>query len=163
MSLLHYLHDVTPLNVPRIDFWVKAGDAARDLDHLVDEIRDAATSLIMIMALCPEEVDASGEPLTFQDVIRSLSSAGSARGEPEAALAAMQSRLGENGCDEDEFEDLADQFTEDGQDPDELPDNCGTVTAIAVQDGVEIGALGSGEGCPAVGSTMSMTFTVTGK
>lgn len=226
----------------------QASQAAGDIDFLVDEIRDLASSLLMQMALCPEAVDASGGPYSIRDVIKDLADAGRARGDAESALAAMQSRLGENGCDEDEFTELGDRYVEDGEDPDALqdggnmveiagdgvdndqdgqqeedwsevagktvtivvydsgnlkddvfslsvsglgnlgmtpagglrtygldlapgtytasvavvvaPDNCGTVTAVAMQNGVEIGALGSGTSCPAVGSVLSFTFTV---
>lgn len=227
----------------------QASLAAGDIDYLVDELRSLASSLLMQMALCPDDVAASGEPYTIRDVIKDIADAGRARGDAEAALTAMQSRLGEAGCDEDEFTELGDRYVEDGEDPDGLqdggnmneiagdgvdndqdglqeedwsevagktvtivvydsgnlkddvfslsvsgvgnlgltpagglrtfgldlspgtytasvtvivaPDNCGTVTAVAMQNGVEIGALGSGESCPAVGSVLSFTFTVT--
>lgn len=231
--------------------YTQAGDAAADLNFQVDQIRDEATSLIMTLALCPDVVTAAGDPVTFQSVIKDLAGAGSARAEAEAALATMQARLGDNGCDEEEFEDLADRYTEDGQDPDEMqdggtmgeiggdgvdndqdglqeedwtevagknvtivvydsgnfkddvfnlsvsgvgslgltpagglrtygldlapgtytatvsvvvaPDNCGTVTAIAMENGVQIGALGTGESCPPVGAALTMVFTVSGE
>lgn len=230
--------------------YTSARDAAMELDNLVSEIREAASSLLVTMALCPGAVDNTGQPVSTVALISSLSSAGAARGQAEAALAAMESRLGENGCDEDEFAELSNQYTQEGMDPDALqdgagmaelggdgvdndqdglqeenwtevagknvtivvydsgnfkddvfnlsvsgvgnlgttpagglrtygmnlapgtyvatitvvvaPDNCGTVMALAMENGVQIGAIGSGEGCPPTGSTLTMVFTVTG-
>ncbi len=230
--------------------YTSARDAATDLDNVVNDIRDAASSLLMTLGLCPGAVDEAGQPVSVVALISSLASAGSARGQAEAALVAMASRLGENGCDEEEFAELSDQYTQDGMDPDGLqdgsgmgelsgdgvdndqdglqeenwvevagknvtivvydsgnfkddvfslsvsgfgnlgmtpagglrtyglnltpgtytatitvvvaPDNCGTVMALAMENGVEIGAFGSGEGCPPTGSSMTMAFTVMG-
>ncbi len=118
----------------------QASQVAGDIDYLVDEIRSQASALLMQMSLCPDEADASGPPYTIADVIRDIAKAGDARREASAALAAMQSRLGENGCDEDEFDELADRYTEDGNDPDGLQDgsNMGEIAGDGVdndQDG----------------------------
>jgi hypothetical protein len=230
--------------------YTSAVENAAELDVLVGEIRDAATELLMTLALCPDAQDAAGQPISTVDLISALSSVGSARGQAEQALAAMQARLGENACDEEEFEELSDQYVQEGVDPDALqdgsgmseiggdgvdndqdglqeetweevagknvtivvydsgnlkddvfglsvsgvgnlgvtpagglrtfglnlepgtytatitvivaPDNCGTVTAVATENGVQIGAFGTGQGCPAQGASLSFTFTVTG-
>jgi hypothetical protein len=228
--------------------YTSAGDAARDLDEIVGFIRDLASTLILVQAFCPDETEAAGGRVSNFDIIKALAEAGSRNGAVQSSLGGMQSDLTTYGCDEDEFAELSDQFTEDGQDPNALqdgagmgelsgdgvdndadglqeedwsevagktvtivvydsgsakddvfglsvgglgnlgttpagglrtygldlspgsytatvtvvsaPDNCGTVTAFVVENGVEIAALSSGSGCPAVGSSLSMSFTV---
>lgn len=230
--------------------YASAAEAAGELDTVIDAVRELASHLILMQAFCQEETEQAGGAISNFDIIKALAEAGSRNGKVQAALGAMQASLTDFGCDEDEFAELADKFTEEGQDPDALqdgagmgeisgdgvdndsdglqeedwsevagknitivvydsgnakddvfslsvsqygslgmtpagglrtygldlsagtytavvtvvvaPDNCGTVTAFVVENGVQIATLSSGSGCQPVGGSMTMTFTVSG-
>lgn len=97
-----------------------AAAAADELAAATADIADAATTLLAMQAWCPQASAAARDAFTAQSLVSQLAALGAADGEARRTLAAMRGRLGDHGCDENEFDQLADRIVEQGMDPDML-------------------------------------------
>jgi len=94
--------------------------AAGELAAAREGIRAAATTLLAMQAWCPETAASSGGGFESQSLVSELAGLGADYGVVQGRLAAMAGRLGEYGCDENEFDQLGESITEDDMDPDLL-------------------------------------------
>jgi len=88
---------------------------AGQLESLVNRIRELSTEIIMLRGICPDlgsEMDADG--ITVGNLVSSIAGLGAY----ESRLSSMQSRLNENGCDENEVRQLGETVNAPEDDPD---------------------------------------------
>lgn len=92
---------------------------ASQLDNLISRIRELSSEIIMLRGICPElasEMDAAG--ITVGNLVSSIAGLGAYKGR----LSTMLSRLNENGCDENEVQQLGETIIAPGDDPDFIQD-----------------------------------------
>ena len=87
--------------------------AARMAENVTD-IHDITVEIIMLQAMCPDlNQQMQGEGITIKSLISSIAGLGSYK----EKLAQMESRLRENGCDEDEVKDDGEKIVPPEGDP----------------------------------------------
>jgi hypothetical protein len=86
------------------DCYADASRLVTDMAENVSDIHDIAVEILMLQAMCPDlTAQMQSEGLTVKNLISSIAGVGA--NTYRAKLAEMSSRLGENGCDDDESKD----------------------------------------------------------
>lgn len=105
--------------------------AARMAENVID-IHDITVEIIMLQAMCPDlNQQMQGKGLTIKSLISSIAGLGSYK----EKISQMESRLRENGCDEDEVKDDGEKIVPPEGDPGFIQD--GGISTEMPGDGVD--------------------------
>lgn len=109
-----------------------ASEIAALMAENVTDIHDITIEIIMLQAMCPDlNQQMQGEGITIKSLISSIAGLGSYK----EKLAQMESRLRENGCDEDEVKEDGEKIVPPEGDPGFIQD--GGISTEMPGDGVD--------------------------